>query len=539
MTTIEIYDTTLRDGTQGQDVALTSDDKIALARALDGFGVDIIEGGWPGSNPKDVRFFEAMADVELTTAQLAAFGSTRRKDTAPEDDANLVALLAAGTPVVTIFGKSWTLHVTEALGATLDQNLAMIRDSVAYLKAQGRTVVYDAEHFFDGYAADEAYARATLAAAVEGGADRLVLCDTNGGTLPARIAELVRETKAAYEVPVGIHAHNDSELAVANSLAAIQAGAVHVQGTINGYGERCGNANLVSILANLVLKLGYDQPQDIRRLRDLSRRVDERANLVPNARAAYVGDAAFAHKGGVHVSAVNKLPETYEHVRPEAVGNKRRVLLSDLSGRANVLAKSAEHGLDIDAKGSDARAVVARIKELEHRGYAFEGAEGSFTLLSRKVQGDYTPYFSLHGFTVVIDKRDGDEAGRCEAAIRVEVGGELEHTAADGDGPVNALDRALGKALRRFYPMVDDLRLIDYKVRVLSGQETGTSSVVRVLIEMTDGTETWGTVGASPNIIDASYEALVDAIEYKLVMDEVPPSGGGARASTSAEPASA
>ena len=520
---VEIYDTTLRDGTQAQDVTFTSRDKVAVAERLDAFGVDFIEGGWPGSNPKDVEFFERMKDRPLERARLAAFGSTCRKDVPAHEDANLAALLEAGTPIVTIFGKSWPLHVTEALGTTLDQNLVMIRESVAFLKEQGRMVVYDAEHFFDGVTADSGYALATLTAAVEGGADRIVLCDTNGGSLPAamvRWVELARERLAA---PIGIHTHNDGELAIANALAAVQAGCSHVQGTINGYGERCGNANLISLIANLVLKLGLPQPQNLAELRSLSRFVDERANLTPFERAPYVGDAAFAHKGGVHVSAVNKHPETYEHVPPESVGNRRRVLLSDLSGRANVLAKAAEFGVDIRASDPGTREMVDRIKELEHVGYAFEGAEASFRLLARKVHGDHTPYFTLHGFTVVIDKRDSDDAPRCEASIRVEVGGHVEHTAADGEGPVNALDRALGKALRSFYPMLDELKLTDYKVRVLSGADTGTASIVRVLVEVTDGRETWGTVGASTNIIDASYEALIDAIEFKLMKDGVVP----------------
>jgi 2-isopropylmalate synthase len=519
---IEIYDTTLRDGTQAQDFNLTSEDKVAIARRLDEFGVTFIEGGWPGSNPKDVRFFELMKGVSLNRAKLVAFGSTCRKGTPPEEDANLKALLDAETPVVTIFGKSWTLHVTEALGATLEQNLTMIRESVGYLKQQGKLVIYDAEHFFDGYRDDASYALATLEAAFDGGADRLVLCDTNGGSLPKEIAERIEEAVGRFSQPIGIHAHNDSELAVANSLAAVEAGASHVQGTVNGYGERCGNANLISILPNLVLKLGLEQLQKLDQLRSLSRYIDVRANLQPNLRAPFVGEAAFAHKGGVHVSAVNKRPETYEHVVPESVGNERRILVSDLSGRANVLAKIAESGQSLDNRDPVVRQVVDRLKELEHRGYAFEEAEASFQLMASKIRGDYQPYFLLHGFTVLIDKREEDKDPRCEASIKVEVGGQLEHTAADGDGPVNALDRALGKALTRFYPSIAELELSDYKVRVLSGAETGTASVVRVLVEVTDGREIWRTVGASTNIIDASYQALIDAIEYKLFKDQVP-----------------
>jgi len=538
--TIEIYDTTLRDGTQGQGFNLTGADKVAIARRLDAFGVTYVEGGWPGSNPKDVRFFDLMKQAPLGRAALAAFGSTRRKDRAAEDDPNLAAMLASETPVVTIFGKSWTLHVTEALGATLDQNLEMIRDSVALVKANGRKVVYDAEHFFDGHRADPAYALATVDAAIEGGADTVVLCDTNGGSLPDVVAERVAEVCGRTRLTVGIHAHNDGELAVANSLAAVAAGARHVQGTINGYGERCGNANLVSVIANLVLKLGADQPQRLEGLRDLSRFVDERANLQPSLRSAFVGDAAFAHKGGVHVSAVNKRPETYEHIAPEAVGNRRRVLLSELSGRANVLAKSLEEGASPDAAGDaagDAHAVVQRLKELEDRGYAFEGAEASFRLLADKVRGTYRPYFTLHGFTVMIDKADDASSARCEATIRVQVGGTMEHTAADGDGPVNALDRALLKALGRFYPQVRELHLVDYKVRVLSGPETGTASLARVQVEMSDGRDSWGTVGASTNIIEASYEALVDAYEYRLLAMGAAPQEGPAATAFEAVPA--
>ena len=541
----EIYDTTLRDGTQGEDVQLTSEDKVAIAKRLDAFGVDFIEGGWPGSNPKDARFFEAMKGVELQRARLSAFGSTRHRDAAPEDDPNLAALIAAETPVVAIFGKSWTLHVTQALNATLAQNLEMIRSSVAFLKAQGKFVIYDAEHFFDGYTADPEYAMATLQAAMEGGADRLVLCDTNGGSLPGKISRLMAEVMAVSSVPLGIHAHNDAELAVANSLAAVEAGASHVQGTINGYGERCGNANLVSIVANLALKLGRPQRQRVEELHALSRYVDERANLVPNLRAPYVGDAAFAHKGGVHVAAVNKDPTTYEHVAPEAVGGRRRVLVSDLAGRANVLAKFAEIaedelGLLTGGNGNggasvtgdnatggntdgDARRVVARIKELEDRGYSFEGAEASFQLLARKMSDGYQPYFRLHGFKVTIDKGDDNRDPLSEATVRVEVGDRLEHTAASGDGPVSALDRALLKALTAFYPTLVGVELVDYKVRVLSGPEKGTSSVVRVQVEMSDGQRQWTTVGASTNIIDASYGALSDAYEYKLVLDRITP----------------
>ena len=520
---VELYDTTLRDGTQGEGVSFTSDDKVAIARRLDAFGIDLIEGGWPGSNPKDVDFFERMRDVSLATARLTAFGATRRKGVAPEDDANLGALVAAATPVVTVFGKSSPLHVREALGTDLEENLAMIRDSVAFLGAAGREVIYDAEHYFDGWRADAGYAAATLQAAVEAGAATVVLCDTNGGSLPELVAAGVAAARAAIPgVRLGIHPHDDAGLAVANALTAVRAGARQVQGTVNGYGERCGNVDLLTVLANLALKLGADQPQPIGGLLPLSRYIDDRANLEPNVRRPYVGDAAFAHKGGVHVSAVNRRPDTYEHVPPEAVGNRRRVLLSDLSGRANLLARGVggtpEAG-DADRTG----ALVARLKELEHLGYAFEGAEASFRLVARRLRGEHRPYFDLRGYSVFIDKRDGDAAPRCEATVRLVVGGRPSHTAADGDGPVNALDRALRRALSDFYPTLADLRLVDYKVRVLHGPSTGTASVVRVHVETTDGRTSWGTVGAHSNIIDASYEALLDAIESKLLADDASP----------------
>ena len=528
---IEVYDTTLRDGTQGIGVSFTSDDKVAVALRLDAFKVDLIEGGWPGSNPRDASFFERMQGVELSHARLAAFGATRRKDRSVEDDANLAALLAARTPVVTLFGKSWTLHVSEALGATLDENLAMIASSVAYVRAQGRRVIYDAEHFFDGFAADPDYALATLVAAAEAGAERLVLCDTNGGRLPEEVAAATRRVRehlvgVGADTPLGVHPHNDAGLAIANALAALREGATHVQGTIGGYGERCGNLDLLGLLPTLVLKLGADQPQSMREATALARFVDERANLAPNPRAPYVGEGAFAHKGGIHVSAVNRRPDTYEHVAPEAVGNTRRVLLSDLSGRANLVAKADELG--DGALADEAGVLVGRLKELEHLGYAFEGAEASFHIVARKVRGDHRPYFTLHGYTVTIDKRDGDDGPRCEASVRVQVGDAFEHTAADGDGPVNALDRALRKALERFYPSLQALRLTDYKVRVLAGPETGTASVVRVHVETTDGERTWGTVGAHANIIDASYQALLDAIDSKLHADGVVPGGAPA-----------
>lgn len=519
---LELYDTTLRDGTQGEGISFTSDDKVAIAQRLDAFGVDLIEGGWPGSNPKDAEFFARMREVPLRRARLSAFGSTRRKGIEAQDDANLRALLDAATPVVTIFGKSWPLHVREALATTLDENLAMIGDSIAFMKAQGAEVIYDAEHFYDGWGADPAYALATLEVAVAAGAERIVLCDTNGGSLPETIAAGVRAALGVVGgTPLGIHAHDDAGLGVANSMSAILAGARHLQGTVNGYGERCGNADWLVVLANAVLKLGAENPQPLGDLLALSRYIDDRANLEPNLRRPYVGAAAFAHKGGIHVSAVNRRPDTYEHTPPESVGNQRRVLLSDLSGRANVAAMELD-----EAYAGDAGELVARMKELEHSGYVFEGAEASFRLLARRMQGAHRPFFTLQGYSLFIDKRDGDAEPRTEATVRVAVGSEAAHTAASGDGPVNALDRALRKALIPFYPSLAQMRLVDYKVRVVDGPGSGTASIVRVHVETTDGSSHWGTVGAHTNIIDASYDALLDAIESKLLADGVPLAGG-------------
>ncbi len=511
-----MLDTTLRDGTQAEGVSLSVNDKVAVAGALAEFGIDLIEGGWPGSNPRDADFFEAMKGRELPGgARLAAFGATRRKGMAPEDDPSLAALLDAGTPVVTIFGKSWTLHALEALGVSLEENLAMIRETVACMRAAGRRVVYDAEHFFDGYYDDAAYALATLAAAAEGGADTLVLADTNGGRLPEEIYAATREVVARHPgLTIGVHAHNDAELAVANTLAALRAGARHLQGTINGYGERAGNANLTSLIPTLVLKYGawLRAGGNLERLRELAHFVDERANQHPNKRAPYVGDAAFAHKGGVHVSAVLKNPRTYEHVEPAAVGNRRRFLVSDLSGRSNLLAKLAEAGLELSKE--EAGPLLDEVKALEREGYAFEGADASFYLLARRLRGGDEP------FTVTAFKSwtSGDAHGRwqAEATIQVAVGGRVVHTAALGEGPVGALDNALRKALLDFFPELAGVRLADYKVRVLEGQAAGTASAVRVLVEM-EGGERWSTVGASANVLEASLKALTDGYAYALL----------------------
>lgn len=517
---VDLYDTTLRDGTQGEDVAFSVADKVRIAHRLDDLGVRYIEGGWPGSNPRDIDFFAAAKRERLATARISAFGSTRRPRLRPEEDPNLQALLQAETPVVTIFGKSWDFHVREALRISLEENLELIHDSVRFLKGRVEEVVYDAEHFFDGHAASAEYAMRTLEAAVDAGADVVVLCDTNGGTLPSRVAALTALVRSRFARAVGIHTHNDAELAVANALAAVEAGARHVQGTINGFGERCGNANLVSIIPNLQLKLGYDvvTPAQLGRLRDVSRYVYELANIQPLRRQPYVGDSAFAHKGGVHVSAVQRDSRTYEHVDPAAVGNRTRVLVSDLSGRSNIQAKAAELGIDLDGKDPVVQEVLERIKRLENRGYQFEAAEGSFELLMKRALGRHGPAFELVGFRVINEKRAPNEPTLAEATVMVKVDGQVEHTAAVGDGPVHALDRALRKALDRFYPELREVRLVDYRVRILNGRD-GTAAVTRVLIESADHEDKWDTVGVSENIIQASWEALIDAIEFKIAKE--------------------
>lgn len=540
---IEILDTTLRDGTQGQAVSLSSDDKIAIARRLAAFGVPLIEGGWPGSNPKDAEFFARMKGVDLGASQLCAFGSTRRKGLRPQDDPSVQAMLEAATPVVTVVAKSWDFHVTEALEVSLEENLRMIEETYAYLVAQGRRVIHDAEHFFDGFKANRGYALATLEAAVRGGADTLCLCDTNGGSLPEEVAEITRAVVEAFPgVRIGIHPHNDGELAVANALAAVRAGATHVQGTVNGYGERCGNLNLTSLMPNLVLKYGLElggiPREKLVELRALSHYVDERANLTPNLRAPYVGDAAFAHKGGIHVSAVLKNPRTYEHVPPEAVGNTRRVLVSDLSGRSNLLAKLAEAGVEVPKE--TAGALLEEVKQLEHAGYSFEGAEASFYLLAHRLRGGEMP-FKLLGFSVFMHANDDrpDTPTWAEATVRVKVvkphgspadagtqGESVQHTAGESKfGPVSALDIAFRKAVQPFYPEIAEIELSDYKMRILSGQESGTSSGVRVIIEMARGGERWTTVGASRNSLEASLKALTDGYAYALLRKQPIPAG--------------
>ncbi len=523
MKKVFLYDTTLRDGTQAEGINFSSADKLLIARRLDEFGIHYVEGGWPGSNPKDIDFFKDVRSLRLKNTRIAAFGSTRRAKTPVAQDANVIRLREANTPVVTIFGKSWMLHVTDVLRTTGDENLKMIADTVKYFKKLGKEVIYDAEHFFDGYEGDAGYAVKTLLAAAEAGADTLVLCDTNGGTLPLTIARVMREAALGIGAPLGIHAHNDAGMGVANTLVAVGEGAIHVQGTINGYGERCGNANLVSIIPGLVLKMGLPciDRKKLSLLTELSRYVDEIANMAPDSRAPYVGVSAFAHKGGVHADAVLKNPRGYEHIEPGLVGNNRRILVSELSGKASVFMKSKDMDLGLKKDEPALKKVLAIIKELESEGYEFEAAEGSFKLLVEKAMERHSPFFDLEGFRVSVEKRkDGQLIS--EATIKVKVGGAFEHTAAEGDGPVNALDNALRKALVPFYPSIADVQLADYKVRVLNAKE-GTAARVRVLIESRDKEDMWGTVGVSENIIEASWQALVDSVEYKLMKDKVRP----------------
>src|SRR5215472_3883979 len=519
---IKIYDTTLRDGTQGEGVAFSMEDKVRIAQRLDALGIHYIEGGWPGSNPKDLRFFRRVQDAVFKTAKITAFGATRRPGVRPQDDGNIQALVEAGPPVVTIFGKAWDFHVTAALGTTPEENLAMIGDSVAYLLKHFEEVIFDAEHFFDGFKRNPEYALRTLSVAEAAGAHCLVLCDTNGGCLSHEITAIVRDVKRVVKVetPLGIHVHNDTECAVANSLAAVGEGIGHVQGTINGFGERCGNANLVSIIPNLMLKMGLEciPSTNLRELRDVSRFVSELANRKPWSSQPYVGDSAFAHKGGIHVSAVLKHPETYEHVDPERVGNRRRVLVSELAGQSNILWKAREYGIDLEKSTPETRQIIEQLKRMEDQGFQFEGAEASFELLIQDALGSKKKNFRLIGFRVIDEKRKEGEAPLSEATIMVEVDGVMEHAAAMGNGPVNALDQALRRALTKFYPPLKDVELLDYKVRVLSTGE-GTGASVRVLIESGDGKDRWGTVGVSHNVIEASWQALVDSIDYKLYKD--------------------
>jgi 2-isopropylmalate synthase len=521
MQKVEIYDTTLRDGAQAEDVSFSVEDKLRIVQKLDELGVPFIEGGWPGANPRDIEFFKRVREIPFSTSQLAAFGSTRKAENPPEKDPNLQSLLEAGTVIVTIFGKSWNLHVTDALGITLDKNLEIITDSIEFLLSRKKEVFYDAEHFFDGYKADPDYAIRTLKAAETAGARRIILCDTNGGTMPWEVRRIFEAVTREVGTPLGIHAHNDAEMAVANSLVAVEAGAVQVQGTVNGFGERCGNANLCSVVPNLKIKMNVEclSGDKIRHLRDVSRFVSEIANLSPNKHQPFVGDSAFAHKGGVHVHAVKKNPLTYEHIDPKRVGNRQRILISDYAGRSALSEKARELGLHMDRNSPKLAELLKSLKELEHQGYQFEGAEGSLEVLVRKAEGRHRRFFDLLGFRVIIEKRKEAEDPISEATIMVKVGEHVEHTAAVGNGPVNALDNALRKALEKFYPQLKEVSLIDYKVRVLAANR-GTSARVRVLIESGDRSSKWGTVGVSENIIEASYQALVDSIEYKLLREE-------------------
>lgn len=514
--TVMLYDTTLRDGTQGEGINFSSLDKIRIAQKLDDFGIDYIEGGWPGSNPKDVAFFEAAEKVAWKHAKIAAFGSTRRKNTAVDEDPQVALLLAAHTPVITFFGKSWRLHVTEILGTTPEENQAMIRDTTAYLKKHGREVIYDAEHFFDGYKDDPGHALATLFAARDGGADWVVLCDTNGGTLPDEVGEITEKVVKELGISVGIHTHDDSGVAVANALSAIRGGATQVQGTINGYGERVGNCNLTSVIPNLQLKMNRPVVPELHRLREVSLFVDDLANYAHNPRAPYVGQTAFAHKGGMHVNAVQKVARSFEHIPPREVGNSQRILISELSGQSNVLMKAEELGIHLEKGSEQARAILAAVKQQEQDGREFEAAEASFELLIRKQLESYRPFFKLHEYHCTF-RRDGDRNyDTCAATVKVSVNGHDEYMVAEGDGPVNALDAALRKALKPFYPMIDEMELADYKVRIVDSH-MGTAAKTRVLILSSDQHDSWGTVGVSYNIIQASWRALVDSVEYFLM----------------------
>lgn len=524
MSLVTILDTTLRDGSQAEGITFSLDDKVGIARKLDELGVHYIEGGYPYSNPKDLNFFREMSRRPLREARLVAFGMTRRKGLSVAEDPGLRALLDAETPAVAVVGKSWDLHVREVLRTELSENLDMIRETVAFFKEAGREVIFDAEHFFDGYRENPEYALATLRAAQEAGADLLVLCDTNGGSLPDTVSRVTAAAAEAVEVPLGIHAHNDSGLAVANSLAAVAAGAVHVQGTINGFGERAGNADLCSVIPNLMLKMGREvlPPDRLRRLTEVSRYVYEVANLAPQEHQPFVGLSAFTHKGGMHVDAIRKNERTYEHISPQTVGNERRLLVSELSGAATILAKTERYNLAHNREML--RRVLREVQALEAEGFQFEAAEASFELLVKRLMGRYRPHFELLGYRVTVDgSRSARPAvstpGAVEATVKLRVGGETVHTASDGDGPVNALDGALRKALEPFYPSLSGMRLVDYKVRVVN-PTAGTAARVRVIIESRDQRDIWSTVGVSENIIEASWQALVDSVEYKLIKDE-------------------
>ena len=512
---VTLYDTTLRDGTQGTGISFSVLDKIRVAERLDAFGMHYIEGGFPGANPKDTEFFKEAKKRAWKHAKIAAFGATRRGKMKVEDDPQVRTLLDAETPAVTIVGKTWPLQVTEVLGVSLEENLAMIADTVAYLKKHGREVLYDAEHFFDSYRDDPKYSLATIQAAHAAGADLVVLCDTNGGSLPEFVEQTTRDVIAALGVPVGIHTHNDCGLGVANALVAVRAGAVQVQGTINGYGERVGNCNLVTVIPTLQLKMGLEVARDLTALRALSLFVDELANVPHDVRAPYIGTAAFTHKGGQHVHAVQKLARTYEHIDPALVGNERVITISDMSGQSNVIVKAEALGFKFQKGAPEVGKILAEVKRLEHEGYEFEAAEASFELLVRKTVGVHRALFDLQEYHCSFRRTGHGEWSKCEATVKLTINGEKAYTVEEGDGPVNALDAALRKALRPFYPQIDGITLADYKVRIINGQ-SGTAARTRVFIVSTDGATDWGTVGVSDNIIEASWLALVDSFEYKL-----------------------
>jgi len=520
MRRIEIYDTTLRDGAQTEGISFSVEDKIRISEKLDELGIHYIEGGWPGSNPRDLEYFKKVKKLKLGTSRIVAFGSTHRPKHKVSDDAMFKSLLETDVQLITIFGKTWDFHVREALKISLQENLDIIYNSVAYLKKHVETVFFDAEHFFDGYKDNPKYALKCLMAAQNAGADCIIPCDTNGGSLPGDIQMIFDAIIKVIQTPLGIHAHNDSDCAVANSVVAVANGASQVQGTMNGLGERCGNANICSVIPNLQIKLGMHciSPEQLKRLRDVARFVNEIANTRHFKRQPFVGDSAFAHKAGIHVSAIRKRPETYEHIRPELVGNSQRVLISDLAGKSNILRKAEEFGIHLDPDSPQIQDIITALKNLENEGFQFEAAEASFELLMKKALGLHKRFFDLIGFRTIIEKRREGEEPTSEATIMVRVGGRIEHTAATGKGPVNAIDNALRKALDKFYPTLKNVKLHDYKVRVLTAGK-GTSAKVRVLVESGDEEERWGTVGVSVNIIEASYQALVDSIEYKLLKE--------------------
>ncbi len=519
MAKIELYDTTLRDGAQSEGISFSVNDKLKISEKLDSLGVHFIEGGWPGANPKDMEFFKRVHALKLKNSRITAFGSTRHSNSKARSDKIIKGLLAADTKYVTIFGKSWDLHVHDVFKVDLEENLRMIEDSVRFIKSSGRVVFYDAEHFFDGYISNKDYALKTLSVAQDSGAERIILCDTNGGTITSQVFKIIEDVRSLINTPLGIHAHNDCEMAVANSIAAVQAGCIQVHGTINGYGERCGNANLVSIIANLKLKLGIDCVSDmeLRSLTEIARFIAEISNLKMNDNEPFVGNSAFAHKAGVHVNAILKNSRTYEHTDPHAIGNHRRLLISELSGRSTILKKAGDMDIDLTKDSSKAKKILSALQGLESKGYHFEAAEASLELLIKRQMKKFKSFFDLEDFRVIIEKKSAGIMAT-EATIKLRVGKEVEHAASLGDGPVNALDSALRKALKKFYPGISGMHLTDYKVRVLDEKE-GTAARVRVLIQSQDSSDSWWTIGVSENIVEASWQALVDSVEYKLLKD--------------------